>query len=46
MFVPVSQEVGLGLSVIITVGFGGEVPLPDNSKADFLYWLWFVKIKL
>lgn len=45
MFVPVSLEVSLGLSVIIMVGFGGGVPLPDKSRADFLYWLWFIKIR-
>lgn len=36
MFVPVSKEVSLGLSVIIImVGFGGGLPLPDKSRADF-----------
>lgn len=45
MFVPVSQEVSLGLSLIIMSGFGGGVPLPDKSRPDFLYWLWFIKIR-
>lgn len=35
MFVPVSQEVSLGLSVIIMFGFGGGMRLPDKSRADF-----------
>lgn len=35
MFVPVSQEVSLELSVIIMFGFVGGVCLPDKSRADF-----------
>ena len=45
MLVPVSQAAGLGLSVIIIQGFGSRVALPDKSRADFMYWQRFIKIK-
>lgn len=43
MLVPVSQAVSLGLPVIIMQGFGSRVVLPDKSRADFMYWLRFIR---